>query len=44
MVRVILDPKFGEKFNKIKDKISKVKIIKQIEKIRNNPEIGKPMS
>lgn len=43
MVKVILDPKFKQKFRKVKDKNSKAKIIKQIEKIKDNPEIGKPM-
>ena len=43
MVRVIFDKKFSEIFYKIKDNSLKTKIIKQIEKIKINPEIGKPM-
>ena len=43
MVEVIFDPNFKKDFKKIKDKIVKDKIIKQVYKIRDNPEIGKPM-
>ncbi len=43
MVRVIFDEKFKHFFSKIKDKSLKEKIIKQIEKIKTNPEVGKPM-
>jgi len=43
MVKVILDPLFEKKFSKIKDKSLKLKIIKQVQKIKFNPEIGKPM-
>lgn len=43
MVRVIFDPYFKNKFKKIKDKILKVRIIKQIQKIKENPDMGKPM-
>jgi mRNA-degrading endonuclease RelE of RelBE toxin-antitoxin system len=43
MVKVNFDDKFKEIFSKIKDNNLKEKIIKQIEKIKNNPEIGKPM-
>lgn len=43
MVEVIFDPFFKKKFEKIKDKAFKDKIIKQVQKIKNNPEIGKPM-
>ena len=43
MVEIIFDPDFKRKFKKIKDKNSKIKIIKQIQKIKENPEIGKPM-
>ena len=43
MVDVLFKKKFKQVFTKIKDKSSKEKIIKQIEKIRENPEIGKPM-
>ena len=43
MVEVIFDPDFKKDFKKIKDKSVKEKIIKQVSKIRDNPEIGKPM-
>ena len=43
MVEVIFDPDFRKDFKKIKDNSIKEKIIKQISKIKDNPEIGKPM-
>ncbi len=43
MVKVNFDNRFQETFSKIKDKNLKDRIIKQIEKIKTNPEIGKPM-
>ena len=43
MAEVIFDPDFKSKFKKIRDKTSKIRIIKQIQKIKENPEIGKPM-
>jgi len=43
MVRIIFDEKFKKIFSKIKDSLLKEKIIKQIEKIKINPEVGKPM-
>ena len=43
MVEVIFDTLFERDFKKIKDRILKKKVIKQISKIKNNPEIGKPM-
>ncbi len=43
MVEVIFDPLFKKDFKKIKDKFLKDKVIKQASKIKNNPEIGKPM-
>lgn len=43
MVKVLFDKKFKELFSKIKDNSTKLKIIKQIEKIKTNPEVGKPM-
>ena len=44
MVIIEYDDKFKQIFSKIKDVLLKEKIIKQIEKIKINPEIGKPMS
>ncbi len=43
MVEVIFLSKFKKIFSKIKSNLLKEKIIKQIEKIKINPEIGKPM-
>ncbi len=43
MVKVTYDPHFKKKFIKIKDQSMKDKIIKQITKLINNPELGKPM-
>jgi len=43
MVKAVFDSSFRKKFSKIKDKLLKEKIIKQIDKLRNNPEAGKPM-
>jgi len=43
VVTVIFDPLFKKNFRKIKDLALKEKIIKQISKIKDNPEIGKPM-
>ena len=43
MVEVIFDPNFKKDFKKIKDKSVKEKIIKQVSKIKDNTEIGKPM-
>jgi len=43
MVRIIFDDKFKKTFSKIKDSILKEKIIKQVEKIKTNPEVGKPL-
>ena len=44
MVKVTFTEDFKEIFSKIKDGLLKEKILKQIEKIKINPEIGKPMS
>ena len=43
MVTVIFDPLFEKNLRKIKDSLLKEKIIKQISKIKDNPEVGKPM-
>jgi len=43
MVRVIFEDKFRNQFSRIRDKLLKERIIKQIEKIKTNPEVGKPM-
>ena len=43
MVDVVFEERFKKIFSKIKDSLLKEKIIKQIRKIKNNPEIGKPM-
>jgi len=43
LVEVIFDSDFKKDFKKIKDKFVKDKIIKQVSKIKDNPNIGKPM-
>lgn len=43
MVEVIFDPGFKKDFKKIKDQAMKERIIKQVVKIKDHPEIGKPM-
>ena len=43
MVKSVFHPSFQKTFSKIKNKILKEKIWKQFAKIRDNPEIGKPM-
>ena len=43
MAKIIYDDKFLKEYGKIKDRPSIVKIDKQINKIMNFPEMGKPM-
>ena len=43
MVEIRFDERFKEIFSKIKDNLLRVKIMKQIQKISENPEVGKPM-
>lgn len=43
MVKAILKSLFKKKFSKIKDRLLKERIIKLLTKIKENPEIGKPM-
>ena len=43
MVTVEFDTTFQKLFSKIKDPILKEKIIKQIAKLKEYPELGKPM-
>ncbi len=43
MVTIEFDPEFQKLFSKIKDPLTKEKIIKQVAKLRENPELGKPM-
>ena len=43
MVVVIFDLLFEKNFKKIKNSSLKKKIIAQISKIKDNPEVGKPM-
>jgi len=43
MVEVIFDDKFKRALLKIKDNLLKLQIIKQIQKIKSNPNVGKPM-
>ncbi len=43
MVDIFFDDNFTATLSQIKDQQTKTKIRKQIEKLRNNPEVGKPM-
>jgi mRNA-degrading endonuclease RelE of RelBE toxin-antitoxin system len=43
MVKIRFSKKFTNIFSKLKDKSLKLKITKQIKKISENPEVGKPM-
>jgi len=43
MVEIRFDKKFIALFSKLKDDFLREKIIKQVRKISENPEIGKPM-
>jgi len=43
MVTAEFNSDFQKSFSKIKDSTLKEKIIKQIEKLKENPELGKPM-
>lgn len=43
MVKVLYLDEFKKRFSKIKDGKFKQKIIKQISKLKQNPELGKPM-
>lgn len=43
MVEIRFDKKFIIIFSKIKDNFFKEKVMKQIQKISENPEVGKPM-
>ena len=43
MVNVIFTEEFRDFFSKIKDNSLKEKLMKQINKIKTNPEVGKPM-
>lgn len=43
MVDISFDPAFQRQISKIGDALIKVRILKQIEKIKNHPEAGKPM-
>lgn len=42
-MKLAFNPKFQTSFSKLKDSSLKEKIIKQIQKIKTNPKIGKPM-
>lgn len=43
MVDIIFDPDFRKNFCKIKDSALKEKIIRQLSKIKDDPDVGKPM-
>lgn len=43
MVDISFDPAFSKQISKISDSLLKERILKQIGKIRADPEVGKPM-
>ena len=43
MVKIRFDKKFSSVFSKMKDLSLKERIAKQVKKISENPEVGKPM-
>ncbi|MFH1325343.1 MAG: type II toxin-antitoxin system RelE/ParE family toxin [archaeon] len=43
MVEIRFDKKFTEIFSRLKDNLLRTKIKKQIKKISENPDVGKPM-
>lgn len=43
MVKVEFTKEFRQLFTKIKDTLTKERILKQVSKLRENPAIGKPM-
>ena len=43
MVEIRFDKKFTSAFSKIKDNSFREMIIKQVDKVSANPEVGKPM-
>lgn len=43
MVKVIFDNEFKKRFSRITDNATKSKLLKQIKKIGENLELGKPM-
>jgi mRNA-degrading endonuclease RelE of RelBE toxin-antitoxin system len=42
-MEIIFSDDFKKEFGKIKDKETRLKIIKQIKKLFENPELGKPL-
>lgn len=43
VITVIYEPEFRKQFEKVKDNTFKEKVIKQLLKIKEDPEVGKPM-
>ena len=42
-MEIIFSEEFKKEFKKIKEKALRMKIIKQIKKLKDNPETGKPL-
>ena len=42
-MEIIFSDEFRKDFKKIKDKTTRLKIIKQLKKLSNEPEVGKPL-
>ena len=43
-MEILFSDEFREDYRKIKDKLTRIKVIKQIKKLEQNPEAGKPLS
>ena len=43
MVEIFFDDRFERVFSKIRDRSLRAKLLKQLQKLRRNPEAGKPM-
>jgi len=42
-MEIIFSDDFKKEYKKIKDKATRLKIIKQLKKLSNEPEVGKPL-
>tara|TARA_Y100000310_G_C20640324_1_gene793533 strand:+ start:623 stop:865 length:243 start_codon:yes stop_codon:yes gene_type:complete len=42
-MKIIFSDKFKKEYRKIKDKLVRLKILKQLKKLEINPEVGKPL-
>jgi len=42
-MEIIFSDEFRRDFKRIKDKVTRLKVIKQLRKLSENPEVGKPL-